>query len=373
MSGGKLLLLRASHVNPDPRVARAVAVAEASGLDTTVLAWNRDRDASPAPHVSHSPVVRYAREAAHGRGMANLIGLVLFQLFLARQVLGRRRGLVAIHACDLSTGATGLLLARVLRVPLIYDIYDYYVDSFPVPGPARSLVRRVETFVIEHADTTILPTDVRREQISPAEPRELVIVENSPDIGEVPIDATLPTTDLAYVGILAHHRLLREVVAHVASNPGISLRIAGFGPLEGEIRSIAEASPNIDFRGRVDSVEALAIMASARVLFATYEPTVPNHRYSAPNKLGEALALGKPLIVCRRTGMDVEVERAGVGVAIDYDGDAFGEALSTILSDDNLLEHCREEGPRLYRDKHSWPVSASRLQAVYHGVGRPPA
>ena len=231
----------------------------------------------------------------------------------------------------------------------------------------------LETFVINHADTTILPTAVRRDQIRPAEPRELVIVENSPDLGEGPVDTSLPTTDLAYVGILAHHRLLREVVGHVASNPGTSLRIGGFGPLEDEIRSIAAASPNIDFRGRVDSAEALDIMASARVLFATYEPSVPNHRYSAPNKFAEALALGKPLIVCRHTGVDVEVERAGVGVAIDYDGAAFGTALSTILSDDDLLEHCREEGPRLYRDKHAWPVSAARLRAIYSGLGRPSA
>lgn len=373
MSDAKLVLLRASHVNPDPRVARAVSVAEAAGLDTTVLAWNRDRDARPAPTVSHSPVVRFGRSAAHGRGLANLAGLVLFQLFLVREVVARRRGLVAIHACDLSTGATGLLLARVLRIPLIYDIYDYYVDSFPVPGPARSLVRRVETWVINRADTTILPTSSRREQIRPAQPRQLVIVENSPDIGEFQLDESMAPTDLAYVGILAHHRLLREVVHYVAATPDVSLRIAGFGPLDEEIRSIAESCPNIDFRGRVDSAEALAIMASARVLFATYEPSVPNHRYSAPNKFSEALALGKPLIVCRGTGMDVEVEQVGVGVAIDYDGDAFGKALTTILRDDELLEHCRERGPLLYRDEHSWPVSASRLHAIYAGLRRPPA
>ena len=50
---------------------------------------------------------------------------------MMRRLLRWRRRVDAIHACDLSTGLTGLLMARLLRVPLIYDVYDYYADSFP--------------------------------------------------------------------------------------------------------------------------------------------------------------------------------------------------------------------------------------------------
>lgn len=365
-----LLLLRASHVNPDPRVARAVSVAEDCGLDVTVIGWDRDGDAPPCSRLGQSRVVRYSREAAHGRGVANLVALMLFQGYIATQVWRRRKDLVAIHACDLSTGFTGLLLARLLRVRLVYDIFDYFADSFPVPAVALPLVRRVETWVIERADVTLLPTATREQQIRPARPKRLVVVENSPDIRELPA-ADLPLTDLAYVGILAEHRLLAEVVQLVAANPSRTLRIAGFGPLEERIRALAATAPNIEFVGRVDSDEALRIQASARVLFATYDPAVRNHRFSAANKLSEAFALGKPLIVCRDTAMDVAVEESGLGVVIDYDVKAFAEALERLTSNADALDDCAVRGPELYRGRYAWQVSADRLADVYRDAGAP--
>ncbi len=363
-----LLLLRASHVNPDPRVARAVSVAESCGLDVTVVAWDRDGDAPRRARLGRSLVIRYGRKAAHGRGVANLAALVLFQAYVAAQVLRRRKGLVAIHACDLSTGFTGLLLARLLRVPLVYDIFDYFADSFPVPSSALPLVRRVETWVINRADVTVLPTATREQQIRPARPRRLVIVENSPNIRELPA-ADLPQTDLAYVGILTDHRLLLEVVELVAADTSKSLRIAGFGPLENHIRALATTAPNIEFLGRIGSEEALRVQASARVLFATYDPEIRNHRFSAANKLSEAMALGKPLIVCRNTAMDITVQGSGLGAVIDYDIGAFEQALEGLTSDARVLDDCALRGPELYRERYSWKVSAARLADVYRGVG----
>lgn len=364
-----LLILRASHVAPDPRVARAVSVAESTGLVTTVVAWDRDGGLPPSSTLGGSTVVRFNRSAPHGRGLANLVGLAAFQLYLVRQVVARRKDLAAIHACDLSTGFTGLLLARALRVPLIYDVFDYFADGFPVPRRALPWVRRLETWVIEHADATILPSSTRRQQIAPAEPRSLVIVENSPDIGDLPTDL-LSTTDLAYVGILAPHRLLVEVVRLIAERPDLTLRIAGFGPLEHEIAAISASAPNVEFVGKVDHAEALRIQASARALFATYDPTLRNHRYSAANKLAEALALGRPIVVCRDTSMDVQVEDYRVGAVSNYEIGSFERALRSVLTDDDLLARCRQRGPALYEEHHSWQVSADRLADLYRSLGK---
>jgi glycosyltransferase involved in cell wall biosynthesis len=363
----RLVVMRASHVSPDTRVERAAAVLSGIDLDVEVLAWDRAGDLPTTERQATFSVFRYGRTAEHGRGLPNLLGLVLFQWFLVRQTLRRRRGLVAIHACDLSTGLTGLVLARVLRVPLVYDVFDYYADSFPVPRRALPLVRRIETFVLQRADEVILPAATRVAQIAPATPRSLTIVENSPDLDILPTDRLDPT-DLGYVGILAGNRLLLEIVRAVADDPTVSLRIAGFGPLETEIAAIAARSPHIDYLGKVDAERALRVLASSTIMFATYDPEVPNHRYSAPNKLAEALALGKPLIVCSGTSIDRQVEEAGVGRVIEYDVDEFMAAAHSLLADRALLARCATEGPSLYRSEHSWPVNAQRLRDVYRRV-----
>lgn len=364
-------MLRASHVSPDPRVERAARVAAARGWDVEVLAWDRTGDLEPVTVLPFGRVVRYARPAEHGRGLANLLGLVLFQAYLALGTVRRRKGLVAIHACDLSTGLTGLVLARLLRVPLVYDVFDYYADSFPVPRRLRGAVRRLETLVIEAADEVVLPSAGRQRQIAPAQPRSLTIVENSPDIDATAAGEPLPRCDLGYVGILAPGRLLEEVVDLVAAHGSISLRIAGFGPLADHVAAVAEAAPNVEYLGQVGVDEAVRVLRSSTVMFATYDPTVPNHRYSAPNKFAEALALGKPLVVCRDTAIDVLVESSGLGRVIDYDGHQLLAAVEELLADREMLERCAVEGPALYRSSHSWAVNAERLDALYGRLRRP--
>lgn len=363
----RLVVLRASHVSPDPRVERAAAVAAGRGLEVEVLAWDREGNLDKRSSLPTASILRFSHTAAHGRGLANLGGLALFQLFLAARLLCRRRGLGAIHACDLSTGVTGLLMARILRVPLIYDVFDYYADSFPVPRRALPLVRRLETYVLESADEVILAAATRQAQILPADPQRVTIVENSPNLANEPVrpDPALTPTDLAYVGILAHGRLLREIVGAVQARPDITLRIAGFGPLGDDVAAAAAQCDNIDFVGAVAVERGLQIMSASTIMFATYDPAVPNHRFSAPNKFAEALALGKPLIVCTGTSIDVPVAATGFGEVIAYDADAFIESVDRIKADSALLELCRSEGPACYAAHHSWAVNAERLSDLY--------
>jgi glycosyltransferase involved in cell wall biosynthesis len=195
-------------------------------------------------------------------------------------------------------------------------------------------------------------------------------VENSPNLDGEPVrpDPALTPTDLAYVGILAHGRLLREIVSAVRGRPDVTLRIAGFGPIGEEVEAVAAECDNIDFLGAVPVERGLQVMSAATIMFATYDPGVPNHRFSAPNKFAEALALGKPLIVCEGTSIDVQVRTSGFGEVIPYDADAFMESVDRIKADQALLERCRTEGPAYYAANHSWAANAARLSSVYQRV-----
>jgi glycosyltransferase involved in cell wall biosynthesis len=88
----------------------------------------------------------------------------------------------------------------------------------------------------------------------------------------------------------------------------------------------------------------------------TYDPALPNHRLTSPNKLGEALMLGKPLIVAAGTGVDQIVKEHRLGTVVSYgDADQLEQALAEIASwsaDDRSEFAAR--GRRLYREKYSW-------------------
>jgi glycosyltransferase involved in cell wall biosynthesis len=63
-----------------------------------------------------------------------------------------------------------------------------------------------------------------------------------------------------------------------------------------------------------------------------YDPQVPNHRYSAPNKYYEAAMLGKPIVVAAGTGIDELVRRDGSGYVSEYSTAGFTMAINEILT-----------------------------------------
>ncbi len=67
-----------------------------------------------------------------------------------------------IHACDFDTAYIAEKFARKYNKKLIYDIFDYYVDSFSVPRLLRNIIERKDKKVIENADTVLICSEKRK-------------------------------------------------------------------------------------------------------------------------------------------------------------------------------------------------------------------
>ncbi|WP_343231601.1 glycosyltransferase [Thermus brevis] len=172
------------------------------------------------------------------------------------------------------------------------------------------------------------------------------------------------------MGFLDGRRWLKEMLNLVAKHPGWSFDLAGFGPLAEELREQASRLPNVRFHGRVSYTKALEIEAKAHVLFALYDPSLPNHRYSSPNKLFEAMALGKPILVARGTGMDTLVEEEELGYVVDYVSPSDVEkALEEIASwGPEKRKAFAQRTQSLFKERYSWEEMARRLLKLYGEV-----
>jgi len=102
-------------------------------------------------------------------------------------------------------------------------------------------------------------------------------------------------------------------------------------------------------------------------MFAVYDPAVPNHRYSAPNKVYEAMMLGKPLIVAKNTGFDVLIEKEGIGLSIEYSQQAFQQALDNCLANPDVLKEMGKRAKKIYA-KYSWSAMRERLLQAYKEI-----
>ncbi len=368
----RVLILRSNPIAPDPRVEKIARALNRAGYQVIALGWDRTAALPVRETAEGFEIQRMPIRAEYGSGLANLPNLLRWQWGLFRWLAKHHAGFDVIHACDFDTILPALWCKRRWGHAVVYDIFDFYADHLRrTPGWIKALIRKTDLACIQRADALILVDDARVAQIAGAQPRRLSVVYNSPeDADPEETDAWTPSPvgelRLAYVGLLQVERGLFEMLDVLARHPTWQLELAGFGGDEAQIAARAEQMPNVRFHGRVTYDRALALSQSADLLFATYDPAIPNHRYSSPNKVFEAMMLGKPIIVARDTNMDRMIAAANAGLLVPYgDVDALEAALRRLADQPDFRRELGANARRAYEQAYSWRVMDARLQELY--------
>lgn len=330
-----VLVIRSNHCKPDPRVQKVRDFLETAGYSVSTLAWNRTSEMHDKQADLENPHKFRAinLKAPYGDGLRNLIPQIMYQVALVFTLFSKYRKMDVMHACNLDTGLAAYIFSRITRKKFVYDCFDFYAESFPVPNFLKPTVKRLEIHLMNKADLVVIASEERVEQISGVQPRILTVLPNVPPVNietKAPVSNELLT--LGYIGTLSENRFLRETLQIVERNEKYALKIGGFGELDEDIRGSADRCDRVTFLGRVDYEVGLDIVATCDILFAMYDPTIPNHRYSAPNKYYEAAMLGKPIIVAKGTSIDDLVLKNQSGYVAGYSLESFSSVLEDIMA-----------------------------------------
>lgn len=365
----RVVICRSNSISPDPRAEKIARALKSAGYEVTLLGWDRTGQWITSKQDDGIMYQWLPLRAELARGIANLPALLRWQVGLLIWLMRHRGEYELIHACDLDTVLPGLICKRLFKKKLVYDIFDFYADMLrATPSPLLQLIRRLDLWVIGQADAVILADDSRTEQIAGSHPKKLKVIYNSPEDQEVipcQEDAS-GSFHLAYIGLLQRERGLFELMHVLSRHPEWRLDLAGFGSEAGQLEQMAAEMPHVRFHGRVMYEKALQLSARADVLVATYDPSIPNHRYSSPNKVFEAMLLGKPIIVARHTNMDRIIAEAGCGIAIPY-GDAhmLEETLVQLEKNPEKRRILGQNARQAYEDQYAWENMARTLRELY--------
>ena len=365
----EIAYVRATSIYDDSRATKEILALVEAGYKVVVLAW--DRTGVGANKCKELFVVKnvefrfYKKKLPNGIGLKNIPKLLLWFRWVTETLMALEH-VDAVHACNLDSGIAAYKFCKKENIPLIYDIYDYYVDSHSIPSLAVSIVEIKEIEIINFAKVTIICTEERTEQISKATPQNVVVIHNSPDIDEA-FECSIES-DYVYCGAFGRRRLLDEILNGYNYNSDLNFVFAGYGEFSSKVKEMAEDYDNFYFLGQLTYSDVIKIEAKSMALAAIYEPTVRNHRLCAPNKFYEAMALSKPLIVCKGTGIDKIVEDNGLGIVIDYDADQFYSAIRALKSDQNKCFEMGNRARKLYEQKYRWTIMKNRLLEAYRGI-----
>ncbi len=369
-----ILICRSNPVAPDPRVEKEAAVLTEAGHRVSVIGWDRSTSFPINEKKGQYEIYRIPIPAKYGMGMGNLIKLLSWQARLSLWLYIHRGEVDILHACDFDTVLPCLLMKLIFGKKLIYDIFDFYPDHLRnTPLWIKQAIRKLDYWIITRADAIILVDDSRREQIKETTPLRLSVIYNSPeDNNPLKKNSESPLRNnikLAYVGLLQKERGLLEILSIMEKHPQWTLDVAGFGGDEEVIHAVCKGLPNVNWHGTVQYKDALELSSQADILFATYDPTIPNHRYSSPNKLFEAMMLGKPIIVCHNTNMDMIVSQHNCGIVVAYGNELELEnALLRLANDPALCASLGNNARKAYETYYSWNIMKSRLIELYSQI-----
>jgi len=187
----------------------------------------------------------------------------------------------------------------------------------------------------------------------------------------VPKDAFL----VADIGWLAAERQLEPLVEAVRADPELWLLLAGRGPMEDYCREAAAGCPRIRYLGWVHGDRVAGLTAASDAVFYGFDPENGNARFSAPNKLFEAVAAGIPVV----TGPFGEIrevvgeERCGVVLGA-YTPEEVRRGLTAVRRREEFTEGCaraRRKYTRARADRAVTELAAELLSARSDRVASP--
>ncbi len=259
----------------------------------------------------------------------------------------RPRALVAATGSILNLPAARLAADR-LGVPLVAYIFDDYRHQWP-PGIYRQFARMWENAVMRSAAALIAPNEFLASEYASRYGKQPAIVRNP----AAPREAAPPRSPRPQGGRLAVVYTGAVYDAHFDAFVNLMAALAGSDmPAELEVYSDQPVAWLADHgitgpvrhHGHVPPAEARRAQAEADILFLPLGFDTPKDRAvksSAPGKLGEYLASGRPILVHapRDSFLARFFQERGCGLVVDRPDPALlRAALERLATDQDLVE-----------------------------------
>lgn len=356
--------------------------------------WQRDT-------LGAVPVLRMAGYAYHGRSVlrrcANF-GAFALAAVLARPLL-RRPHVIYVWHPPLSIGVAGWMLARLMRVPFVYDVQDIWPDVIVAAGLIRNrrairALEALERFIYRRASMILVPNERARDALinKGAVPDRVRVTHHWVD-GDLARQGTSADRARTRASQAWHNRFvvlfagnlgiaqdLATVVraAALVTDPRILLVFAGEGTARRDLERLARdtgVAERTVFLGWREHQEMPALMAAADALLVHLADS-PVFEAVIPTKTVAYLAAGRPIVMAVRGAAADLVRNTGTGVVVvPGDPATLAAALDALAQlDDDTRAAMGARGRARFDDTFAKDRVVPQYEAALYGVvGRPDA
>ena len=365
----RILMFVSNDVVHDTRVLKEARALIGAGHDVTAVGWDRGGSLPATDEVDGLKVHRVRTKGA----LRILASDVLRNPVWWRTAQGLAKGLEfdVLHCHDLDTLPIGVRLKRVTGKPLVYDCHEVfgYMIEENVPRIVVDYAFRMERRLAPSADWVISVNDAVKEYIDGVTRKPSVVVRNVQDLAAPKYRPPPgPPFTLLYIGTLHESRFILPAIEVVAGMPGVRAIIGGGKKLAPQVAALCAKSPNTSFVGLVPNEKVLPMTIDSHAVLSMFDPTYRINQVGVSNKVYEAMAAGRPVIVTRGLMMGDLVEREECGLVVPYTKEGLRSAIAQLQGDPALAERLGRRGFDAAKREYNWALEKRRLLDVYAGI-----
>lgn len=358
----------------DLRVALTCNSLASFGHDVVFVGW--DREPGKAKTILLSPAVRqstYAQAGGYGRQATQ--GMRDFGRHVWRVLRAERPDVV--HVVNEDVGVLVLPLKRWIFSKLVVDVFDSVITKSHGSRVAKGLMRLVRGVGNQGADRIIETWESLAELLGRHRRKSVIIANCAPDPGGE-WSRNYPTSEQALVsvgGTLMRKRDQLDVLLAAAERcPPRSVRILASGLLRDDYaKEVFAKHPLVTYRWFDQPADFLRQAAATDALLYL-RGDAGDSEYRArvvPNRLFDAMAIGRPLIVNRDLRISAWVETQGLGFAWpNGDVEALSRLFLALKGRRSALPEFAARARTMYVKDYTWEAMALRLRALYEDLGR---
>ena len=250
-----------------------------------------------------------------------------------------------VWANDTDTLLASYVAARMKRKKLVMDAHELFPEVPELVGreKVKHVWETIERRLMPKCDALLTVCQSIADYYKEKYGVEMTVVRNlSGESYAVASTAVSPLTShllpftLLYQGCVNKGRGVDWAIDALEFLPDCRLVIAGGGDLLEEMRNYAAQKPwanRIEFLGRLKPEELELLTKQASVGLVMLEDMGLSYHFALPNRIGDFVAAGVPMVVSDLPEMAAVVNRFGIGSIMDGTGArSLAEAVKKVLS-----------------------------------------
>lgn len=364
-----VVIVRANSIDRETRATKIIKSLNKSGYIVKFLGWDKGLK---TPRSEKSEIEELYEDISFKFnapwGIMSIFYIPLWWIYIIFKLLITNWDVV--HAIQIISIPPALIVAKIKRKKVVYDILDTYEDSIVMPIFLRNIIMVIDKVFIRLSDYIILADEEQIEEFEGIPNSNVTVIYDSPyEIEFTKNNYKNKEFVLFFAGLLYSGKKLnlKNFFTAIKNVDNVKVIIAGHGNLVNQIKECSKNMPDkIEFIGEITHKEVLQRSFEADALFMIRDSLLPVNKYICGSKILESMMCSTPIIVSNGTSTAKKVNQEKCGLVVNPKD--INEIKLAIEKLRDNLDMCAELGlnaRKAYLNSYGWHIMEKRLLKIY--------